>query len=231
VPLAVQREPDGVSSDADDQTLANVGRTHETFTIVCNDEDLLSVVTTSSVPGSVSLRFDVVYNEADRSRFATGLEPLRASIAAWRAHPPSGRTYVRLAYAGDRPPFAPFGQAPVRVDEPSLAVLAIAASDPRRHAGLATALGGPAGLAGVVDARPFADGVLVELDPRITPLAVLVDLVDVELGGDPGRTIVPLLGIDDETLARFAGGILGADIDRSRIVETYAEPLLSGNES
>jgi hypothetical protein len=117
------------------------------------------------------------------------------------------------------------------VDEPPLAILAIVASDARRHASLATALGGPAGLAGVVEAQAFADGVLVELDPRITPLAVLVDLVDLELGDDPGRTIVPLLGLDDETVARFAGAILGAEIDRSRIVETYAEPLLSGNES
>lgn len=187
------------------------------------------MVTTSSVPGSVSLRFDVVYNEADRSRFAIGLEPLRASIAAWRPHPQSGRTYVRLAYAGDPPPFAPLGRAPVRVDDPPLAILEIAASDARRHAELATALGGPAGLAGVVDAQAFADGVLVELDARVTPLAVLVDLVDVELAGDPGRTIVLLLGLDDEPLARFAGAILGADIDRSRIVETYAEPLLSGD--
>jgi hypothetical protein len=107
-------------------------------------------------------------------------------------------------------------------------VLEIAARDARRHAGLATALGGPAGLAGVVEARAFPGGVLVELDPRVTPLAVLVDLVDVELGADRGRTIVPLLGLDDETLARFAGAILGADIDRSRIVETYVEPLLRG---
>ncbi len=188
-------------------------------------DDLLSLVTTSSVPGSVSLRFNVAYNEADRSRFATGLEPLRAAIAGWRAHPASGRTYVRVDYEAVRPSFDVLGFAPGRADEPPLTILEIVAADARRHAALATALGGPGGLAGVVEARAFADGVLVELDPRITPLAVLVDLVNVELG-ECTRTIAPLLGLDDETLAAFASAILATPIDRSRLVETYAEPLL-----
>lgn len=95
-----------------------------------------------------------------------------------------------------------------------------------QHGRIADALGGPAGLAGVIDARALSSGVLIELDPRITPLEVVVDLVNVELAAEPGRTIGPLLGLDDETLARFAGAVLATPaLDRSRLVETYAEPL------
>jgi hypothetical protein len=75
-------------------------------------------------------------------------------------------------------------------------------------------------------------GFVLEVDPRTTPLRLIVDLVDVELERRPGRTITPLVALDDDALAGLAAAVLATpEIDRSRVLETYVEPLLAGRNS
>jgi hypothetical protein len=115
-----------------------------------------------------------------------------------------------------------------RVDVPALAVLRVEPLWPRALPALMHALSGPGRPAGVVDARPDgASALIVELDCGTTALALVVALIDVELRAAPGRRIVPVIEFDDDVLTAFAGAALGEpDLDRSRLIETYLEPLL-----
>jgi hypothetical protein len=183
------------------------------------------------VGGSVSIRFDSVLGDVQRAEFTAGLSSHAARLASWKPHAPSGRTYALVEYAADSPAQSiQAGHQRARVDDPALVVIDIAPADPRACVRLARALGGPGRPVGVVDACACERSVVVELDDRRTALALVVDLIDCELADvSPGRAIAPLLPLSDETLAAFAAAVLSTpEIDRSRIVETYTEPLLAG---
>jgi hypothetical protein len=114
----------------------------------------------------------------------------------------------------------------VRYDEPPLVVLRVTPLG-GRVAALRHALGGPGRPAGVLDVRVDGPALVLELDATRTPLALVVATIDAELGSAPGRTIEPLLPLDDATLVAFAATALGEpDLDTSRLVETHLEPLL-----
>ena len=171
--------------------------------------------------GSLSVRVDAVLGNNERGLFGV-----------WTPHPASGRTYGYVEWTGASPRAQIERHFPgARVNEPALCVLEIEPSDSAACEALREALAGRAGLGGVIDVQ-ICNGrlLLVELDESSTPLSLVVDLVDATLGAvAPGRVIRPLFGLRDETLAAFAAATLGApDIDRSRIVETYVEPLLAG---
>ncbi len=184
----------------------------------------------NSVQGSLSVRFDAVLGDGERSRFAAALDSQRARLVSWKPWPPAGRTYARIAYGGDRPRVEDLASPPPSaVDDPALLVLAIEPADPRACPRLAAALGGDGRPAGVVSAEEVEAAVLVEFDPRLTPLSLVVDVIDAELAHAPGRRIVPLIALDDDVLAEFAAATLAEPaIDRTRILETYLEPLLEG---
>ena len=111
---------------------------------------------------------------------------------------------------------------------PPLAVLRVAPDAPRRLAALSEALGGPGRPAGVCELRAEASALVVEIDARRTPLALVLALIDAELENAPGRTIEPLVILDDGALAAFAGDLLGEpSLDASRLIETFLEPLLA----
>jgi hypothetical protein len=176
------------------------------------------------VNGSLSVRFDAVLDDNEPGLFGV-----------WSPHPASGRTYGALEYSGASPRAAIERRFPgARVSEPALCVLEIEPAHPAACERLREALAGPGGLGGVIDAR-VCEGrlVLLELDETRTELSLVVDLIDATLGAvAPGRVIRPLLGLRDETLAAFAAATLGAsEIDRTRLIETYLEPLLAGSRA
>ncbi len=116
-----------------------------------------------------------------------------------------------------------------RVDEPALLVLDVTPRDPACIPALLHALGGPGRPAGVVEARAGGDSVTLGVDESISSLRLIVDLVDAELERSPGRRIVPLFGLGDDSLTAFAAATLHApEIDVSRLIETHTEPLLRG---
>ena len=116
-----------------------------------------------------------------------------------------------------------------RVGEPALLVLDVTPRDPERIPALLQALGGPGRPGGVVEARAGGDSLTLEVDESLSPLRVIVDLIDAELEGSPGRRIAPLFGLGDASLTAFAAATLHApEIDVARLIETHTEPLLRG---
>ncbi|MBD5653822.1 MAG: hypothetical protein IAI50_01420, partial [Candidatus Eremiobacteraeota bacterium] len=60
----------------------------------------------------------------------------------------------------------------------------------------------------------------------------IVALIDATLERSSGRTIEALAPLDDETLCAFASDLLGEpDLDASRLIETYLEPMLARESS
>ncbi len=176
-----------------------------------------------------SVRYDGVLGPRERDETVRSLGSTGADVTSWNVA--GGRTYsrVRLEPAGETAALA-FLRRDARVDVPALAVLRVEPLWPSTLPALFDALGGPGRPAGVVDVRPDGDSALiVELDCRTTAPALLLALIDVELRAAPGRRIVPLLPFDDDVLATFAGAMLHEpNLDRSRLIETYLEPLLRG---
>lgn len=174
-----------------------------------------------------SLRFDHVLADDERTEVMRALGS-QAKLTFCSPQAGAGRTYALVSLPASAELAALPAALDARVDEPPLVVLAVVPYR-RVHLGaLVRALAGPGRPVGIIDARTVDEGLIVELDDTRTPLSLVVDAIDVELRDTPGRTIVPLLGLRDETLAAFAAATLAApEIDRARLIETWVEPLLA----
>jgi hypothetical protein len=178
------------------------------------------------VKGALSIRFASTLDDNERVRLVSELSSHGARLTTWLVHADSGRTYARVDHDGSSPAGALRSLYPeARVHEPPLTVLEVRPDEAGMRDRLCVAAGG---LAGVAEATAFNDGLVVEIDDERTPLALLVHVIDVELAmGRGGRRIRPLLGLSDRALARFAAAVLATpDLDESRLIETYAEPLM-----
>jgi hypothetical protein len=171
-----------------------------------------------------SVTYDSELAPDERAAASQELASAGAAPTSWICA--AGRTYASVAFhTGAR--FAHDRPSGVRCDEPPLAVLRVTPLADRRVAALHRALGGPGRPAGVVDVRADGPSLVVELETTRTPLALVVATIDAELASTPGRTIEPLLPLDDATLVAFAATHLGEpQLDVSRLVETHLEPLL-----
>ncbi len=177
-----------------------------------------------------SVRYDGVLDEQERNEASRSLRSAGVRATSWTTG--AGRTYASVTFS-DEPALRAAAGAMARVDVPPLAVLRIAPDAPRRLAALSDALGGPGRPVGVCELRAEAAALVVEIDASRTPLALVLAVIDAELQSAPGRTIEPLVILDDAALAAFAGDLLGEpSLDASRLIETYLEPLLaSGAEA
>ncbi len=173
-----------------------------------------------------SVRYDGVLDPSERDETVRALRSTGADVTSWNVA--AGRTYAGVRFpAGAAERTTAHLRSAARVDEPPLAVLRVEPADARTLPALQHALGGPGRPAGVVDVRRDGERALVvELDWRTTAPALLLAAIDVELATAPGRRILPLIAFDDAVLAAFAGAALGEpDLDASRLIETYLEPL------
>jgi hypothetical protein len=168
-----------------------------------------------------------VLGSGERDETVRSLRSTGADVTSWNVA--GGRTYcrVRLEAAGEAAALALLRRN-ARVDVPALAVLRVEPLWTSKRDALFEALGGPGRPAGVVDVRPDGPSAfIVELNCHMTPPALLLTLIDVELRSAPGRRVVPLIEFDDDVLTAFAGAVLREpDLNRSRLIETYVEPLL-----
>jgi hypothetical protein len=171
-----------------------------------------------------SVTYDSELAPDERAAASQELASAGAAPTSWICA--AGRTYASVAFrSGAR--FAHERLPGARCDEPALAVLRVTPLAPRGLAPLHRALGGPGRPAGIVDVRADGPALIVELETTRTPLALVVAAIDAELGSSPGRTIEPLLPLDDATLTAFVATQLGEPaLDVSRLVETHLEPLL-----
>jgi hypothetical protein len=181
--------------------------------------------------GSFSVRFPSVLTERERADLSTSFGALGARIASWNTCAPLTRTYARVDYAGRNPaPLLRERFSDARIDAPPIVVLALECSDAVALGRILAALRGSAAPIGTIAAEPAPWGAVIELDDTRTPLSLGVDLNDVEAArARCSRRLRPLVQLADRTITRFAAAILAtADLDETRLIETYSEPLLRG---
>jgi hypothetical protein len=177
-----------------------------------------------------SVRFERALAQSERDDVGRLLSSVGATVTSWSVLPGFGRSYALAARDPAAAALPALSEA--RVDEPPILPLEIVPLHAARLPALEAALGGPGRPAGVRECLRSERSLLVELDESTTPLAFVVALVDVELEAAPGRRILPLLGLRDESLAEFAAAVLREpDLDASRLIETYSEPLAASLDS
>ncbi len=173
-----------------------------------------------------SVTFDGVLAACERHGAARTLRSAGATVTSWNAG--VGRTYATVVLDAAADTAAVATASAARVDEPPLVVLHVTPRFADRVACIAEALGGPGRPDGVRDMRHDGEVLVVEVDARRTSLAVVLALVDLEAGGAALRRVEPLVALDDATLAALAGAALREpDLDATRLIETYLEPLLA----
>ncbi|MDQ2907888.1 MAG: hypothetical protein M3R44_00885 [Candidatus Eremiobacteraeota bacterium] len=177
-----------------------------------------------------SVRFAGALDDAERGSAERLLRSAQARVTSWKAT--ASRTYALLELGPSGDAVSAVAELLIdrferaRIDAPPLLVLNVRPAHAGALGRLTDALGGPGRPAGIIDVTADDDALLVELDSRRTPLALVVALIDVELAVQPGRTIEPLLGLDDENLAAFTSEFLGIGVlDASRIIETHVAAL------
>ncbi len=176
------------------------------------------------------VRFARVLAPSEREMVDRSVRSLGAAVTSW--NDAGERTFALVALGGTANAVtlrATLEGADVAV--PPRAVLRVRVPQGRHKAALASALGGAGRPAGVVASATEADAVVIEVDVRTTPLALLVTLVDVVADGC-ARRIEPVVPLGDEELTALAGAILGEpSLAPSRLIETYVEPILAGGRA
>jgi len=89
------------------------------------------------------------------------------------------------------------------------------------------ALTGPGGPAGILSAEIDGSCLLVSYDAARTPPALISAVIAAEVASSPGMHGAGELPRDDAALATFCSRVLQEpDLDTSRLIETYIEPML-----
>lgn len=169
----------------------------------------------------MSVRFDVPPDAQQRAAFEAACAAAGCELHGFTEHAPSRRSFAILAGDGN---FAYPGcvmQIPPRVS------LWIEPAMPAAVPALAAALGGAGRPAGVALTDTRATGILVEVEDEVSPVLMVVRLVDVELAryGAPGRRISFAGPLTAAAVARIAADGLGEpDLDQARIIESHLPP-------
>jgi len=176
-----------------------------------------------------SVSFDGVLAVGERDTATRTLASCGLIVTSWGAT--TRRTYASVASEGTCERERAARELAARIDEPPLVVLRVVPRFADRLPPLAYAFEGAGAPPGVRAAYRDDDAVVVEFDARQTSPRLVLALVDLETGGEHMRKMVPLVTLDDATLATFASVALREpDLDAARLIETYLEPLLAGDE-
>jgi hypothetical protein len=172
-----------------------------------------------------SVRFADVLAASERAAATRTLRSAGATATSWNEA--GGRTYALVELATPDARARTIAALPdARVSAPPDVVLRITPDLPRRLPALIATIAGAGRPVGIVASAAETNALVVEVDVRTTSLATIVTLVDVETGAR-ARRIEPVLPLDDDTLASFAGAILGeSSLDATRILEPYVEAIL-----
>jgi hypothetical protein len=173
------------------------------------------------VIGFASIRFDKTLDDSSRAAVAHALDSRDANVTSWGFA--GDRTYARVANAGSCDA-ALARELGARVDAPPLVILRVRPHVRERREAIALALQGSSRPQAVVDVRTSAEDVIVELLPSGLALRHLLALIDDMLAATPGRTIVPVLPLDDVVLAEYAALRLREPaLTVSRVLDAYVE--------
>jgi hypothetical protein len=94
-------------------------------------------------------------------------------------------------------------------------------ADPLARANVADALRGPGAPVGVLDLAESGGVLTVRFDDAVTASDVIDDLIAIESILVPARTVRELA--IDEAAAIAAAGLGDADLDATRVIETYLD--------
>jgi len=171
------------------------------------------------------VRFDGTIDETQRKKMAASLPP-GASLKLGQSHAGARRTYGLVEGPDSLEPVeaeASFPQAH-RYDGTIIA-LAIEPTPADVLPAIEGALGGDGAPAGVLECTIEAETAIVEFRPELTPPALVLDLVDVELRRFHGYRKVTLLNpLPAAVVAQIASaGLQAPEIAPGRILETLLE--------
>ena len=172
------------------------------------------------VERSASVRFDGVLASNERDATSRAIASFGATVTSWNTC--GQRTYATVALGDAATVEEVASRLEARIDSPPLAILRITPDVPRLLPALERAFRGPGRPAGMRECSRVGASLVIECDLRVTSLSMLVALVDCELAHAPGRTIEPLVGLDDETLVAFAAASLREpELDARRLIEPH----------
>ena len=170
------------------------------------------------------MRFDGTIDETQREKMAATL-PLGASLKLGQSHA-GRRTYGLVEGPDSLEPVeaeASFPQA--HWYDGTIIALAIEPTPAHVLPAIEGALGGDGAPAGVLECTIEAETAIVEFRPELTPPALILDLVDVELRRFHGYRKVTLLNpLPAAVVAQIASaGLQAPEIAPGRILETLLE--------
>ncbi len=163
--------------------------------------------------------------EASRQEEIEGVVRARGGRVTWRVNPSVARSYALL----DLPEAFDENELPAAAGEVVYGGIVIAwAVFPTVLEALPylyDALGGPGRPAGVLACFPCENGVIVEWDPQVSRIEILLRLIDVELRRfNSGRTAQLLSPPEPVVLARIAAsGLQAPEIGERRILEVLID--------
>jgi len=161
-----------------------------------------------------------VLAQSERDDATRAVVSAGATVTSWNVA--GARTYATVSLGANVAPATLAALLRAEVVSPPLLILRVTPDASRALPGLERALSGPGRPIGVRDVRLLADAIVVECNANVTPLTLLVALIDIELASTSGRTIEPLIGLDDETLVAFARALLcEPELDSQRLIETH----------
>lgn len=170
----------------------------------------------------MSARFATIPSPEERTAFEEACARAGVTIGAFTEHAPSRQSFGILAGS---PEFTFPGAI---VATPPRIALWIEPRMPQALGSLVQALGGAGAPAGVTLTATTLTGILIEVQDEVSPLVMVVRLVDVELGryGMPGRNIAFASPVSADAIARIAADGLGEpEIDASRIIEYHLQDV------
>jgi hypothetical protein len=165
-----------------------------------------------------TIRFDVAPNAAERAALERSVAAA-GGLVAWRDDAATGRTYGSI----ETP--EPCAVAAGTTYERAIIALAVTPRPPEAFPALLDALGGDGRPESVLACDRVGDDLLLELDPVVGPIPLILAVLDAELrrfgGTRVTRSLAPLPVAVAAAVA--AHGLGAPEIDASRILETYLE--------
>jgi hypothetical protein len=187
--------------------------TQECMAGTANDETSVAYLTLS-IEGTPDEERTNAIDEAVR---------LQGGRTVWRVSEAVGRTYALLdlpdAYDAQAIRAVSDGDA----YEEAIIALAVSPTVAQALPHLRAALAGPGGPAGILACRPYAGGVVVEWDPNVSRVDLVLGVIDVELlRFSSGRTIELLSPLPASLATKIAGdGLQAPQIGLDRVLESY----------
>jgi hypothetical protein len=172
-----------------------------------------------------TLCFDGLLSAGERDTTVRTVRSAGGEVTSWNEA--AGRSYASVLLA----PHASLASAlpkAASLHVPALFVARVIPADASRLDALEAALGGPERPPGILAVVRESSALVLEVDSERTTVPDVLALVDRETAGAQARRIEPLLPVDDAILVRTCAALLGEpDLDTSRLIETYIEPMLS----